>query len=59
MAIKIKKYIDSAVGELHKLQTMAPTANLSDELQKLAKLKEQGILSEEEFHLAKQKLIIG
>lgn len=57
LAIEIKEYIDSAVRESRTPQAIAPTASLSDELQKLAKLKEQGILSEEEFQAAKKKLI--
>ena len=57
LAIEIKEYIDSAVRESRTPQASAPTASLSDELQKLAKLKEQGILSDEEFQAAKKKLI--
>ena len=35
----------------------ADSSNLVDELQKLASLKEQGILSEDEFSAAKNKLL--
>ena len=35
----------------------ADSSNLVDELQKLASLKEQGILSEDEFTAAKSKLL--
>ena len=35
------------------------TASLGDELQKLASLKESGVLTEEEFQQAKQRLISG
>lgn len=35
----------------------ADSSNLVDELQKLASLKEQGILSEDEFTAAKNKLL--
>ena len=57
LAIEIKKYIDTAVGKLRTLQANSPTTNLSDELQKLAGLKEQGFLSDAEFHAAKKRLI--
>ena len=57
LAIEIKTYIDSAVRKMRTPQAGTPTINLSDELQKLAKLKEQGILSNEEFQVAKKKLI--
>lgn len=57
LAIEIKTYIDSAVRKLRTPHADLPTINLSDELQKLAVLKEQGILSDEEFQVAKKKLI--
>jgi hypothetical protein len=57
LAIEIKAYIDSALRKLRTPRTDLPTVNLSDELQKLAGLKEQGILSDEEFKAAKKKLI--
>lgn len=57
LVIEIKKYIDSAVRRLRTQQPNAPTTKLSDEIQKLAALKEQGILSSEEFQAAKKKLI--
>lgn len=57
LAIKIKKFIDSAVRKLRMPQANSPTTNLSDEIQKLAGLKEQGILSDEEFQAAKKRLI--
>lgn len=57
LAIEIKTYIDSAVRKSKTQQTNLPTTNLSDELQKLAGLKEQGILSDEEFQAAKKRLI--
>ena len=49
MATEIKEYIDAAVRGSRAPQAAAPAANLSDELQKLAMLKEQGVLTEEEF----------
>jgi DNA-directed RNA polymerase subunit RPC12/RpoP len=57
LAIEIKTYIDSALRKLRKPQADLPTRSLSDELQKLAGLKEQGILSDEEFKDAKKRLI--
>ena len=57
MAREIKNYIDGALRKARSPQTSVPVTNLSDELQNLARLKEQGILSEEEFQAAKRKLI--
>ena len=56
-AVKIKQYIESAVLKLRTPQAHEPNTNISEELMKLAKLKEQGVLSEEEFVSAKRKLI--
>ena len=54
LAIEIKEYIESAVHGVRTPNnpTTAPTS-LSDELQKLATLKDQGILTDEEFQTAK------
>jgi len=57
MAREIKEYIDAAVRSSRTPQTVAPATNLSDELQKLAKLKEQGVLSEAEFQAVKKRLV--
>jgi hypothetical protein len=57
LAIQIKEYIETAVLKLRTPQATTSTTNLADELQKLAKLREQGILSDEEFQAAKKKLI--
>jgi len=57
LAVKIKDYIESAVHALRTPSASAPPTRLSEELQNLAKLKQQGILSEEEFRAAKKKLI--
>lgn len=54
---EIKEHIDAKIRKLRTPQTTVPTSNLSDELQKLANLKQQGVLSEEEFRAAKKKLI--
>ena len=40
-----------------KSNVTTPTVNLSDELQSLVQLKEQGMLTDDEFQLAKKKLI--
>lgn len=57
MAREIKEYIDEAIRRSRAPQAVAPATNLSDELQKLAKLKEQGVLSEDEFRAAKKRLL--
>lgn len=57
LAIAITTYITSAVRKVRTPQVNSPTASLSDELQKLAGLKERGILSDEEFQAAKTRLI--
>jgi hypothetical protein len=54
---EIKEYIDSAIKRARMPQYSSNTASLSDELQKLAQLMSQGILSEAEFQSAKRKLI--
>ncbi|MBK7393424.1 MAG: SHOCT domain-containing protein [Chloracidobacterium sp.] len=57
IVIEIKNSIDSAVHKLRTPQSNQPAASLPDELLKLAKLKEDGILSDEEFQAAKKRLI--
>ncbi len=71
LAIEIKEYIDSAIYNLRTPQDTESKVNLDsstpqeteskinllDELRELAKLKEQGVLSQEEFQLAKKKLL--
>ena len=52
LAIEIKQYIDLAINKLRNPASIT----FSDELQKLAELKQRGILSEEEFQAAKHKL---
>ena len=56
-AIAVKDYVDSAVRKLRPAQASLPSASLADELQKLAGLKERGLLSDEEFQAAKKRLI--
>jgi len=57
MAKEIKEYIGEAMRKARTPQAATPATNLSDELQKLAPLREQGVLSEDEFQAAKRKLI--
>ena len=57
LAKEIKEYIDEAIRRSQAPRTAAPTTNLSDELQKLAQLKDEGVLSEDEFQAVKKKLI--
>lgn len=54
---EIKDYIDGAMARARAPQPAVPESSLSDELLKLAQLKEKGVLSEEEFLAAKNKLI--
>lgn len=54
---EIKDYIESRMAESRVPQTSVSIASLSDEIQKLAQLHEQGILSAEEFQSAKNRLI--
>ena len=55
-ALEIKNYIET---EVQKLRTSRPSTStsLSDELQKLAALTAQGILSDSEFNAAKKRLL--
>ena len=56
LALEIKNYIEERVQEMHEARSSAPP-NLSDELQKLAVLKSQGVLSDSEFQAAKKRLL--
>lgn len=58
-ALEIKEYIEERIQQLRNPQVTSSGPSLSDELQKLADLKAQGILSEEEFQTAKRRLIEG
>jgi hypothetical protein len=55
---EIKKYIENKVESLKETasQKQSPLS-ISDELEKLAALKEKGIITEEEFQSAKKQLI--
>ena len=57
LVMKIKEHVDSEIRRLKTPQIHQSTTNLSDELQKLADLKAQGILSDDEFLAAKKRLI--
>ena len=57
MATEIKQHIDAKLRRSRTPQLPNQPANLSDELLKLAKLREQGVLSDDEFQAAKKKLI--
>jgi hypothetical protein len=54
----VKNYIESRMREIRTPQpTNASTPNLGDELTKLAALKSQGLLTDEEFQAAKNRLL--
>jgi DNA-directed RNA polymerase subunit RPC12/RpoP len=60
IAAEIKNFIEGKIRELRTApQKAVSSTSLSDELAKLANLKNQGALSEEEFQAAKRKLIGG
>lgn len=53
---EIKVYIDNAIHKPKALHYQKIGTNLSEEIAKLAQMKANGILSEEEFQAAKRKL---
>jgi hypothetical protein len=59
LAIEIKEFIEGKMREFHVPRSTQsnPVASLSDELQKLASLRDSGILSDQEFQSAKRRLI--
>lgn len=57
LARQVKEFISAAMRGLRTPQGNPGTVSLSDELERLARLKEQGILSEDEFQSAKRKLL--
>ena len=61
LAIQIKEYIETKVQELHsRRNTQSQSAtSLSDEIQKLASLRDSGVLSGQEFQTAKSRLFSG
>lgn len=54
---EIKDYIEGRIAQLRAPQPKESVASLSDELQKLAQLHAQGVLSADEFQAAKNRLI--
>lgn len=57
LAEKIRDYVESRVQAAKSPATGHPTQSLADELKKLAALRDAGVLSEQEFLHAKQKLM--
>jgi hypothetical protein len=57
LATKIKDYIETRMESVRTAPPTAPVGGLSEELQKLAEMRERGILSEEEFASAKKRLL--
>ena len=56
----MKDYIEQKIDEWHsRSQTAAPAVSTADELKKLADLRGQGVLSDDEFTDAKRKLLNG
>jgi hypothetical protein len=60
-AAKIKEYIEAKAKEQRSPRATQPQSftSLSDELQKLASLRDSGVLTEMEFQSAKSRLIAG
>ena len=54
---EIKAYVDRAISKLKSPQVSSSALSLSDELRKLGELRNEGILSEEEFTVAKRRLL--
>ena len=59
LSLEIKEYIENKVRDFQESRVPPQNSSMADELQKLADLKEKGILSEEEFQDAKHNLISG
>jgi Short C-terminal domain/Domain of unknown function (DUF4429) len=56
-ASEIKEYIEAKVEDMRIPRQTTTTLGLAEELQKLATLKAQGVLSESEFDAAKKRLL--
>ncbi len=54
---KIRKMMDLAKKPQVLVQSAAPTVDIADQIEKLASLKDKGILSEEEFERKKKELL--
>ena len=57
IVIEIKEYIESKISDFHNPKPSPSAVNLSDEIQRLSELRDQGILSEDEFQDAKKKIL--
>jgi hypothetical protein len=57
IAEEIKNYIDASIRKSRSPQAESSPTNLSDELRRLADLREKGALSEDEFQAAKKKVL--
>ena len=56
VVVKVKDFIEKRIKEMRQ-PAPAQTASAADEIRKLAALREQGLLSEEEFSNGKKKLL--
>jgi hypothetical protein len=56
-ALQIKQFVNNKVKAIRMPQAVPQPQNLSDEIQKLANLKAQGLITEEEYQSAKSKLL--
>jgi hypothetical protein len=56
-ALEIKEYVLKQIQSIKANPTPSGTVSSSDELLKLASLKEQGIITDEEFQSAKKRLL--
>lgn len=56
-AQKIRDFIEARIQAARSPMAVSPQPSLADELKKLAELRDMGVLSEQEFLDAKQKLI--
>jgi hypothetical protein len=57
LALEIKHYIENRVEEIRNPPQSGSGSNLSDEIAKLAEMKQKGILTEEEFLAAKKRIL--
>ena len=57
LAMEIRDYIQQRVQELRSPQVGSSRVGMADELQKLAQLRDNGVLSEDEFQAAKTRLL--
>ena len=56
---EVKSYIERRVQEFRSGSTLHSSDGIADQIAKLAKLKEQGLLTDDEFSKAKRRLIEG